>query len=111
MSEKDVNEPKSEGGKADAKRPRRPERGRPEGQAERWMKYGANVLMASVIVVLLAVIVIYLANARNLKVGKNAFSLRASADMTGDDSNSLKPQTVSVLRDLPNNVTLVSLYP
>ncbi|MDB5354368.1 MAG: putative rane protein [Phycisphaerales bacterium] len=83
----------------------------PEDQSQRWMKYGANVVLATVIVILLAVFVIWLAQAQDLHLFGHRFSLRARPDLTSNASNSLKPQTEAVVKDLPGKVTLVSLYP
>ncbi|MDB5305374.1 MAG: hypothetical protein JWM97_2923, partial [Phycisphaerales bacterium] len=83
----------------------------PEDQSQRWMKYGANVVLATVIVILMAGFVIWLAQAQDLHLFGHRFSLRARPDLTSNSSNSLKPQTEAVVKDLPGEVTLVSLYP
>ncbi|HWE93680.1 MAG TPA: Gldg family protein [Tepidisphaeraceae bacterium] len=83
----------------------------PEDQSQRWMKYGANVVLATVIVIVLAGFVIWLAQAQDLKLFGHRFSLRARPDLTSNASNSLKPQTEAVVKDLPEKITLVSLYP
>lgn len=71
----------------------------PESQHERWLKYGLNVAVATVIVIALATVMIYLTQTR-----KRRF------DTTGQSVNSLKDQTKNILKDLKTNVTLVSLY-
>jgi hypothetical protein len=71
----------------------------PESQHDRWIKYGSNVALSIILVVALA-------------VGLTWFAQRASGriDMTKGGSLSLKPQTVAVLKDLKQKITLVSLY-
>jgi hypothetical protein len=83
----------------------------PEDQSQRWMKYGANVVLATVIVLVLAGFVIWLAQAQDLKLFGHRFSMRVRPDLTSNASNSLKPQTEAVVKDLPEKITLVSLYP
>src|SRR4030095_14612738 len=79
----------------------------PEAQKERWVKYGANVALTSIIVLVLTGLVIWAAQGSLPMTRK----LRGRADLTSDSSNQLKPQTVSLIKDLPGKVTLVSLYP
>ena len=71
----------------------------PESQSDRWIKYGSNVVLSIVLVILLAVGLTWLAQRANGRV-----------DMTAGGSLSLKPQTVNVVRDLKHKITLVSLY-
>ncbi len=71
----------------------------PENQHQRWLKYGLNVAIATVVVIALASVLIYLTQSR-----KRRF------DTTGQSVNSLKEQTRNILKDLKTNVTLVSLY-
>src|SRR5436309_957520 len=71
-----------------------------ESWSERWVKYGLNVTLVSVLVVVLAFLVIW-----------GAQRARKRADLTSAGSYSLKPQTVSVIGDLKSPVKLVSLYP
>lgn len=71
-----------------------------ETQSQRWLKYGVNVALSSVIVVLLACGVVYLAQ-RNPK----------RIDTTVAGIYSLKPQTRSVLGATTQKVRLISLYP
>jgi hypothetical protein len=71
----------------------------PESQKQRWLKYGANVLLSIVIVVVLAGVLIALAQRRTLRV-----------DLTRGSALSLKPQTVTILNDLDQQVQIVGLY-
>jgi hypothetical protein len=73
----------------------------PETQKQRWMKYGANVALVSVVVVLLAVILTAIAQQSWAKL---------NLDTTKAGLYSLKPQTKVVLKDLPDKVRIVSLY-
>ena len=79
----------------------------PENQQQRWLKYGANVALSTIVVLLLAGIAIWAFQGTQ----KSTRGLRARADLTSDASNELKPQTKQLIGDLPNDVTLVSLYP
>jgi len=72
---------------------------RPENQAERWIKYGSNVALTIVLVVVLAILFTWGFQRANLR-----------ADTTRGGSLSLKPQTVQVLKQLKQHITLVSLY-
>ena len=74
--------------------------GGPETRSERWMKYGLNVLLTSLLVVVLAVIVVWAAQ-----------RYRGRADLTTAGAYSLKPQTITVISDVKQPVKLVSLYP
>lgn len=71
----------------------------PETQKERWVKYGANVAIASVVVVLLAVAVTWLAQRFNRRV-----------DTTAAGLYSLKPQTINVIRNNKSDIKIISLY-
>ena len=73
----------------------------PETQQERWMKYGANVVLVSVIVVVLGIVATGLAQVSKFK---------ARLDTTHSGLYSLKPQTKAILKDLKQNVRIVSLY-
>jgi hypothetical protein len=77
----------------------KPHAHRAESQQERWIKYGANVVLVSVVVVVLAGVVTYLAQ----RTGKRI-------DTTAGGVYSLKPQTTNILRDLPGKTKIVSLY-
>ena len=70
-----------------------------ESQQERWIKYGGNVVLASVVVVLIAILVIWLSQEANARV-----------DTTTSGMYSLKPQTINLVKDNKQKITLVSLY-
>ena len=72
----------------------------PENRSERWMKYGLNVLLTSLLVVILAALVVWAAQRH-----------RARGDLTASGAYSLKPQTVTVINEVKSPVKLVSLYP
>ena len=72
----------------------------PETRSERWMKYGLNVLLTSLLVVILAALAVWAAQRH-----------RARGDLTASGAYSLKPQTVTVISELKSPVKLVSLYP
>src|SRR5687768_12391488 len=73
----------------------------PETQQQRWMKYGANVVLVSVVAVLLGVVAVALA-------GRPA--MKAQIDTTQAGLFSLKAQTKAILKDLKQDVRIVSLY-
>lgn len=70
-----------------------------ETQQERWVKYGANVILSVVIVILLVGFVVYLAQRPGWRT-----------DTTTGGANSLKPQTVALIQTLPEEVRIVSLF-
>ena len=70
-----------------------------ESQKERWFKYGANVAVATIVVIALAAILVYLAQ----KTGRRI-------DTTDARTYSLKPQTINILNDVKAKTTLVGLY-
>ena len=72
---------------------------KPETQQERWIKYGGNVVLASVVVVILAVVVVWLAQEANARV-----------DTTTAGLYSLKPQTVNIIKNNDQPIKIVSLY-
>jgi hypothetical protein len=72
----------------------------PETRSERWMKYGLNVLLTSLLVVVLAGLVVW-----------GAQRYRARGDLTSAGAYSLKPQTITVINELKSPVKVVSLYP
>lgn len=72
----------------------------PESQHRRWMKYGANVVISSLVVVALAVMLTWMAEAHDLRV-----------DTTVGQTQSLRPQSVNFIRDLAQSVRIVALYP
>ncbi|MCY2955314.1 MAG: Gldg family protein [Planctomycetota bacterium] len=71
----------------------------PETQKERWVKYGANVAIASVVVVLLAAAATWLAQDFNRRV-----------DTTSAGLYSLKPQTVNIIKNNKSDIKIISLY-
>jgi hypothetical protein len=71
----------------------------PDSQKQRWLKYGGNVAVASIVVIALAVLVIYLAQ-----------SSRQRIDTTAAGQYSLKPQTKQIVADVKQPVRLISLY-
>src|SRR5882724_1175265 len=72
----------------------------PETQSQRWFKYGGNVALTSLIVLLLAIGVTYIAQSKPHRM-----------DTTVSGVNSLRPQTLAILAGLKGKVRLVSLYP
>lgn len=70
-----------------------------ETRGTRWVKYGGNVVLSSVIVVAIAVLLTYAATANSIR-----------KDMTAAGTYSLKPQTKAVLDGLKQKVKIVSLY-
>ena len=82
----------------------------PETRHERWMKYGLNVVLVSLLVVVLAALVVWAAQA-NITFRGKTYSFRARGDLTSGGSYSLKPQTVTVISELKSPVKVVSLYP
>src|SRR4051794_19971351 len=78
-----------------------------EDQQARWLKYGANVLLSSIVVIALAGILIWISMG-SVKATEKA---HGRLDLTSDASNKLHPQTVQLIKDLPSDITLVSLYP
>lgn len=70
-----------------------------ESQKERWLKYGLNVGVAVVVVVLLAAALVYLAQRTARRI-----------DTTASGAYSLKPQTINLIRDLQGKTKIVSLY-
>src|SRR6185369_10515756 len=71
----------------------------PESQKERWVKYGANVALVSIVAILLAGLMTYLAQRTNRRF-----------DTTAAGMYSLKPQTINLIKDLKTKTKLVSLY-
>lgn len=72
----------------------------PETQSLRWFKYGGNVVLTTLVVVLLALGAGYIAQRHPARV-----------DTTVAGVHSLKPQTLAVLGELRENVRIVSIYP
>jgi hypothetical protein len=71
----------------------------PETQSQRWAKYGSNVALMVVLSIVVAGLVTYIVQARDVRI-----------DTTAQRVNSLKPQTMNVLRDLNQDVKIISLY-
>src|SRR5436190_5390094 len=71
----------------------------PETQKQRWVKYGANVALAIIVVILLAGLLTYGAQRVDRRV-----------DTTAAGIYSLKPQTVNLIKDNKQKIKLVSLY-
>src|SRR5450432_1505329 len=72
----------------------------PESQHERWLKYGANVLASSLVVVALAVMLTWMAQGHAMRV-----------DTTLGQTQSLRPQSVNFIQDLKQPVRIAALYP
>jgi hypothetical protein len=75
----------------------------PETQQQRWLKYGGNVVLTTVIVIALAVGVIYISET---KLPKKISRI----DTTTGGLYSLKPQTIAVIKDNKQKITIISLY-
>jgi hypothetical protein len=72
---------------------------RPETQKERWLKYGANVVMTSVVVIVLACLITWLGQRKSGRLDTTAMGLY-----------SLKPQTVNLIKDNTAEIEIVSLF-
>ncbi len=70
-----------------------------ENQRQRWIKYGGNVLLTAVIVIVLALVLIAISQRQHKRF-----------DTTQNKEYSLKPQTINIIKDLNQPVKLVSLY-
>src|SRR5688572_23902778 len=70
-----------------------------ETQQQRWLKYGGNVALSIVVVILLAAAVIWIAQRHGNRV-----------DTTVGRVNSLKPQTINILQDVKSPTKIVALY-
>ena len=70
-----------------------------ESQQDRWLKYGLNVGLSVVIVLVLSIVVVIIATRTDHRF-----------DTTSGLEYSLKPQTLNIVRDLKEPVTIVSLY-
>jgi len=70
-----------------------------ETQRERWVKYGANVLLMLLVAVLLGGFIVYIAQRHNWR-----------KDTTAGGVYSLKPQTVQLIEKLPQKVKIVGLF-
>jgi hypothetical protein len=71
----------------------------PQTQKERWMTYGVNVVVTSIVVIALACVVIAIAERQHRRF-----------DTSANKEYSLKPQTINIIKDLQVPVKLVSLY-
>ena len=71
----------------------------PESQKQRWVKYGANVALASVIAIILAIVVSHIAQGKPTRI-----------DTTAAGLYSLKPQTLKILAQVKTPIRLVSLH-
>src|SRR5437762_3933033 len=70
-----------------------------ETQQERWVKYGANVVLSVLVVLILVVLLVYLGGRANWR-----------KDTTAAGAYSLKPQTVRLIENLPQKVRIVGLF-
>ena len=70
-----------------------------ESQADRWLKYGSNTVVVSLVVVLLAAAVVYVAEKWDHQ-----------DDTTTAALYSLKPQTLRLIRDNAQPITITSFY-
>jgi hypothetical protein len=72
-----------------------------QSQRQRWIKYGANVVLSSLVVIALAVIVTVIAEGSARRI-----------DTTIGGAESLRPQTLNYIQnDLNSDVRIVALYP
>ena len=71
----------------------------PDSQSQRWLKYGSNTVLVCVVVVLLGVLVVYLAQSHDKQI-----------DTTAAGLYSLKPQTVRLIEDNRQPITITSFY-
>ncbi len=71
----------------------------PETQHQRWIKYGSNVILSAIVVILLAAAVTYIAQWKGGRI-----------DTTVGRVNSLKPQSINILNQNPQKTKLVALY-
>jgi hypothetical protein len=78
-----------------------PQQPAPQTQRQRWIKYGANVTVSSLVVIALAIIVTVIAQGSARRI-----------DTTIGASQSLRPQTLNYIQnDLKTDVQIVALYP
>ena len=70
-----------------------------DSQSQRWLKYGSNTVIACVVVVLLGVLVVYIAQRTDKPY-----------DTTAAGLYSLKPQTVKLIEDNKQKITITSFY-
>ena len=72
----------------------------PESQSQRWIKYGANVVLSCLVVIALVVMLTWIAESRAVRI-----------DTTAGGTQSLRPQSVDFIQDLKQPVRIVALYP
>jgi hypothetical protein len=72
-----------------------------ENQRERWLKYGGNVALVTVIVIAIAVLLIWCFQTPLLS---------KRIDTTQDSLYSLKPQTINIIKNNKQPIKIVSLY-
>jgi hypothetical protein len=72
-----------------------------ESQRERWLKYGGNVALVTVLVIAVAVLLIWCFQTRRLSIRH---------DTTSDNLYSLKPQTITIIKNNKQPIKIVSLY-
>jgi hypothetical protein len=82
------------------KQPDSPGQPTPQTQKQRWIKYGANVALSSIVVIALATLLTYMAQVHAQRI-----------DTTIGGSQSLRPQTLNYIKDLQQKVRLIALYP
>ncbi len=70
-----------------------------ETQHERWLKYGANVVLVSLLVIVLSVLLVVLAQKYNKRL-----------DTTMAGLGNLKPQTLTVIQNNKSPIKIVCLY-
>lgn len=70
-----------------------------ENQSQRWRKYGLNVALSIIIVLVLGSVVVAIAARADHRF-----------DTTAGGEYSLKPQTLNIVHDLKEPITIVSLY-
>jgi len=80
-----------------------------EAQKQRWLKYGANTIAASLLVVVLTVLVVWVTSA-DFHIGGRRVRFRTTYDTTAAGLYSLKPQTLKLIRENKSPITIVSLY-
>ena len=72
----------------------------PETQRERRFKYGANVLLSTIAIILVAALLTYIAQQHSKRF-----------DTTLGGSQTLRPQTISYIKNLKTKIRIVALYP
>jgi ABC-type uncharacterized transport system len=68
-------------------------------QQQRWVKYGANVALTVLVVIVLAIVLVAIAERQSHRI-----------DTTANQEYSLKPQTINIIKGLTEPVKIVSLY-